>query len=125
MRFQLAIGCEISGEEETGEQYAIEQCVFAARVVHAWQRCLGALGGADVAREVNSTTGTCEVGVDAFVVAVNAAFQQFAGFGCELLDEQVLEVPLRRWEFRRVIKIEMTQAICVAKNCNGAPEIFG
>ena len=60
MRFQVRIGCESSGKIEASEQHAIEQRVFAARVVHL-ERRLGVLGGSDVAREVNSTSGVGQV----------------------------------------------------------------
>jgi hypothetical protein len=87
MPFQRAISCEIRSEMETGEQYAIEQRVFTARVMHTWQCRLSALSDVEVACEVNSTARAGDVSAGTFVIAVNAALQQFAGFGHELLDE--------------------------------------
>jgi hypothetical protein len=115
MPFQRAINCEIRGETETGEQYAIEQRVFAARVMHTWKCRLSALSDVEVACEVNSSARAGEVGANTFVFAVNATLEQFAGFGCELLDDQVLEAPRRRREICRPVKIEVSQTVGIAK----------
>ena len=64
---------------------------------------LSALSRAGITREVNSTARTCKVASGAFVIAVYASFEQFAGFGRELLYEQVLKAPLRRCEIRNAV----------------------